>query len=323
MTYKADSFKVLTETLDGFRKTANFSKAVTYLRENAKPYLVKKVSAAKGSERKLFEQSHNLVVSFIDGASTGDVDMKDMKSLVADLKNAEKAHEERVFRVAQQKEKKLQEEAGPTDGWKFNVGPGSKNGQDMHQYDPGADMKFDPGADANAVYDKYAKYEHLLHKDTKVFRAQRMPVVVLTNGIPDLMKLKRTGLCDDLLFGYPVLKNQVLIGFNFKFLQPFIKNWSKYQKEVKLDMTVTQSLNVDWAQVSDAMAAELKEKTGKSYVMLGQSHKHGSLIWIWMAEAGELRRLNGTTGTATFSVSDWTLPFPNDMRSVKHNPRMK
>jgi hypothetical protein len=298
MSDQVSSFQRMTDTIDAYRKTANFAKTVEYLKTNVSSFIDKKLTTAKGSERKMWEQSHNLVVSFVEGARTNDVNREHLKTLSAELKMVEKAHEERVFRMSESAKaaalaKSELEEFGETAGDK-----------------PFGNMLHDPGLGMDKVFDKYKHFESKLPNDTKKpFVAIRMPIAVISKGIPDPVKLKRTGLCDDLLFGYPILKNQIVVGFNWKYLRKYIPNWEQFKKQEKNNLPITVSLNANWQQISDFMAEMLKERTGKNYVLLGKSHKHGELIWAWMAESRELQRLNGTTGTATFSVSDWAFPF--------------
>jgi hypothetical protein len=303
MSYKAESFNRLTSTIDGFRKGANFKSAVSYLSENAKVYVDRQIAQGpKGSEKKLWEQSHNLIVSFIEGASTGDVGIKDIKTLAAELKQVEKAHEERLYSI---KEKNKQKAAIPIEA--NDWGP--------------TGMKYDPGEGAKGVFEKYEHQIHVLNKDTnKAFIATRAPiVVVLSKGFPDILKLRKTGLCEDTLFGYPVLKNQVMIGFHDSYLRDFIANWSKYKKQVKDSVPVNVQLDVDWNAVSDEISQIFKEKSGKSYVKLGKAHRHGKLTWIWMIDSRELARLSQTITPSSFSVHDWALPSEADMNKVHPN----
>jgi len=296
MSYSEKSYTYMTDQLSEFRKSGSFKNVKVWLSEKAKPYLQKALADAKGSEKKLLEHSHNLVLSFLEGASTGDVDMDDVKTLRSDLIAAQRAHVARVAKA---------EKADTV----------HKDRRDLDEYQPAPD-KYDPGEGAKEVYEKYSKWANTLQKNAKSFTAERMPVVVLTPGVPDQAKLRKTGLSDDLLFGYPVLKNQILIGFNSTYLNQYRKGYKKYEKEVKNNLPITTSLDVDWESVNDFMARELRERFGRDFVMMGPAHKHGNLFWIWMADSRELKRLNGTTGTQTFSVSDWTLPFPKDMKGV-------
>lgn len=326
-TYNPKVFAVLTASIDKAR-TGTVKQATSYLKNNVMPVLAKKVTVAKGGEKKLWDQTHNLVVSYLEGVASGDVDPKDLRELANDLRNAEKAHYERLQKT--EANRKKAEEANRS-GWTPEVKQYDKSGNKIPEYfddgrtekerskDP-TQMKFDPGEGSEQVFHKY---EHLKSKiiknSSKAYLAVKMPLCVVAEGIPDMAKLKKSGLCTETLFGYPVIQNQLMIGFNILYLKEFIENWDKYEVERQHNLPRKADISIDWEAVEKEVAGRLRERTGREFVIVGRPHKYGHLTWQWFADTRDLRRLAGTMGSGNFNPKDWTFPFESER--PKHNPR--
>jgi len=180
---------------------------------------------------------------------------------------------------------------------------------------------FDHGEGASEIYKKYTKFKRDMPKTIKgkPYLAIRMPIIVIVNGIPDIFKLRRTGLCDDMLFGYPILKNQVLVGMSNDWLK---ENYS-HKTKTSVRQDGEKNVKFDLEAAGSRIAQDIRKRTGRSYLMMEGTHGFDSpdILWVWFASSQELTRLNGTTGTGTFSVREWTLPFEQQLKKLR--PRKK
>lgn len=285
----------ILESIAVLQQNGKLKGAATFASQKAKPYLKKNLAQASCTEeRRAMTLSYNLLDSFVDGVESGDVNLDDIRNLHQDIAKVVKTAKVDIAERTARKAKRVKLEEA-------NENP-----------------SYDPGENAEEVYEKYESCHSKVLIDTKKpYTATRCPVVVITKGIPNMEKLKRSGLCDDFLFGYPIIKNQVLIGFHPDFLRDYISNYSKYEKQKKNNLTITVDLNVDWDVVSDFMSAQLKERFGRSYTMMGPAHKFGSLHWAWMMEDRDIRRLSGASGLSTFTVVNWSIPVKSELAKLK------
>lgn len=328
--YDPKHFKILLNKIDEVRTGRNAKQALAFLTGNATPFLTKKVAECKSTtERRLWEQSHNLVTSYVDGIKSGDATVADLRELITDLKSAELAYDERMLKVSNALRKKEKAKAD----FESEVGSASQssasdNGEVAAPFTIEMPRQgFDHGTGAKDVFDKYEKWKAKIPEHSKkAFVGIRVPILVISKGIPDQFKLRRTGLCDDLLFGYPILKGQILIGMNFEWLK---EGFSKGTKILKKDIDPNGLVfddstikfvdhDIDYSAASEFVIKELKQKTGRSYLQMGGPHGYGKLSWIWLASSSELNRLNGTTSSGSFTVKDWTFPFENETRKFKN-----
>lgn len=306
--YNPQHFDKLLERVSGCVARTPKS-AVDYLGKNVVAYLDKKIKESAGQEKKLFEKSHNLVASYVDGLKGGDITVKELKQLRADLQEARTAHELAAAEKAERDAKRAQEQGGRKPGEEVEL-----LNEDLLK-----ELKHYDGIDGDAVnvYKKYAKYKKEMPRSIrgKPYLAVRMPIVVIVKGIPDIFKMRRTGLCDDMLFGYPILKNQVLVGMSNDWLR------DNYSQKTKTSIRQDGEKNVkfDFEAAGRRIADDIKKRTGRSYIMMEGIHGFDSpdLHWAWFASSQELTRLNGTTGTSTFSVNEWTLPFEQQLRKLR------
>lgn len=294
--------------------------ALAYLETKVVAYLTKKVGDSGGADKKLFEKSHNLVTSYIDGMKSGDVEVKDLKGLHRELLGAKSVHDKALAEAEARKAAKAAKEGATTEDAATGGDPNWKAPDWLKEYRKGKEMH-DPGEGVEDTFKKYAKFKKDVPRSigTKPYMAIRVPILIVPNGIPDVFKLQKTGLCDDMLFGYPVLKDQVLIGLNH--------SWLKDNFGLKTKISVRQDgekdEKLDYVAAANRVIKEIKERTGRSYTLMEGIHGFDShdVYWAWVANDADLRRLNGTTGTATFSVQNWTLPFPDQVRKMKPRSR--
>lgn len=306
--YNPQHFSKLLERVSGC--VARTPKSATeYLTKNVMSYLDKKIVESAGTEKKFFEKSHNLVSSYVDGLGSGDISVKDIKQLRADLQEARTMHELALSEKAEREKAKQKKEQGAVDD--------EPSIEELLKERP----SFDHGEGAGEIYKKYTKFKREMPKTIKgkPYLAIRMPIIVIVNGIPDILKLRRTGLCDDMLFGYPILKNQVLVGMSNDWLK------ENYSQKTKTSVRQDGEKNVkfDLEAAGGRIAQDIKKRTGRSYLMMEGTHGFDSpdIHWAWFASSQELNRLNGTTGTGTFAVREWTLPFEQQLKKLR--PRKK
>lgn len=290
--YDEKTFDTLVTRVGELRKSSH-TKAVAFLGVNAATFLNKKVSESRSDEKRLFVQARNLVLSYRDGLKSGDLEVEDIKDLMSDLRSAETAYNERKFAVKEKAGERQSEERSPEESQ--YIGPAKKT--------------YDSGHGAEEIFGKYEHFKTKIPSDTnKHFVVILMPILVICRGIPDIIKLRKSGECTDLLFGYPILNEQILFGMNFKWLG---ENYAK------------KGGAIDYDAVAEMFASELKHRDGKRYIRIAPPHKYGKLMWMWMANERALGRLNGATGAGTFSVSNWTLPFESELKSTENNPQVK
>lgn len=297
-------------------------KAVAYLEENVVPYLDKKLEKASGAEKKFFEKTHNLVTSYRDGLKGGDIEIKDLRGLRADMVKAKSEHEKKVAEAeaaAARAEAKRKGEAaalpsGPDDHkdpeWMADWMRGNRSMNSEEEV-----------LETRRLFTKYGKFKREIPKRTmKPYLAVRAPVLVIPNGIPDVAKLQRTGMCDDMMFGYPVLKNQVLIGMNHDWLK---ENFSKKAK-VNLLSDGKKDFSLDYVAALTRVIKDIEERTGRKYIFIDSVHSFDSvdIHWAWLISDVDMRRLAGTfSGSSTFNPKDWTLPFEHTVQKLR--PRSK
>lgn len=297
-------------------------KAVAYLEENVVPYLNKKLEKAAGTEKKFFETTHNLVTSYRDGLKNGDIEIKDLRGLRADMVKAKSEHEQKVAKAVEAAAKKAKVEAGLPKG----LGPdpdGHKDPEWMGDWmkGNGGISTEDEAMETNRIFKKYSVFKKVFPKNTfKPYVAVRAPVLVIPHGIPNFEKLARTGVCEDSLFGYPILKNQVLVGMSHDWLK---ENFARKAK-VNLLSDGKKDFTLDYAGALKKITDDIKERTGRSYIYIDGVHAFDSidLHWAWLISDVDMRRLAGTTsGSSTFSPKDWTLPFEHTVQKLR--PRSK
>lgn len=280
--YDPKTFELLKARIKECSRTS-VKKAVETLGGNVQEFLQRKTDQHRSHEKRLFSQCHNLVASYVDGLKSGEVEPSGLRLLIEEISGAEKAYEERVFKVKEKAKLKAQEEGDLETAETVD--------------------KWDPGAGAKDTFGKYERWKGKLPSSTKKsFTATRMPIVVVSKGIPDMAKMRKTGLVEDFLFGYPIIKEQVLVGMNLDWLR------SRFGKK---------NDQIDYEAVEDFLVSELKQRVNKKFIRMGNIHKFEGLMWMWLANERELSRLNGTTSGGNFTVADWTLPFEQEVKQLR------
>ncbi len=246
-----------------------------------------------------------MVTSYVDGLKGGDISVKELRQLRADLQEARTTYELAAAEKAEREKLKAKKELGAVDN--------EPTIEEILKERPG----FDHGEGAAEIYKKYGKFKRILPKTLKStpYLAIRMPIIVIPNGIPDIFKLRKTGMCDDMLFGYPILKNQLLVGMSNTWLK---ENFSQKTK-TSVRQDGEKNVKFDFEAAGANIAAAIKKRTGRAYIMMEGLHGFDSpeIHWAWFASSQELNRLNGTTGTATFAVREWTLPFEHQLKKLR------
>jgi hypothetical protein len=291
--YEKAHYEVLVEKLGKLRSMSQ-ARAVKYLRTNAKAFLEKKIETSKSDELRLFRKVKNLCKSYADGLVDGSVEVAELRLLQSEVAQAEREFITARVEAAAVKAAKVKanQDDGDTPEW-----------QKLEK------------KEVEEVYTKYSVWKDDLPSSVKVFTAKKMPILAVTKGFADMAKLKRTGLCEDLLFGYPILLKQILVGANYTWLA---ENFNA--KKHKSRGGIVQS-GIDFGLAADYIAAELYEKTRRRFLMLGDPHKLGNIAWMWMASDQDLKLLSGTTGGSQFVVKDWSFPFKNEINKLPSSLR--
>lgn len=329
-TYNPEHFAALLKSVQAcVAKTQK--EALSHLEKKVLPYITAKVENTAGADKKLFETSHNLVTSYIDGLKGGDVEVKELRTLRKDMEKVQSAHEKKLAEAMSREEaKKSAEEAGgitiTKDGKSVRVGDPEPNEPEWFGDYMKGKGEHDPGEEAPRIFRKYAKFkrEMPVSLGKKPYLAVRMPILVIPTGIPDMLKLQRTGLCDDFLFGYPILQKQVIVGINQSWVMEHFGETKKKDKSLLDPAKTTQrDMKLDFESAVGQIIREIKQRTGRSYIQMGETHGFNSndIHWAWIASDMDLRRLQGTAGPGTFSIKDWTLPFEQQIKKLK--PRSK
>jgi hypothetical protein len=238
--------------------------------------LVSHLPGVKGSMRKLYEHAHNLCDSMADGLKNGEATSADVAQSLKELASLqEKA---KIIESAPVKEKA--------------VGPDS-NSQEW------LDNQLQRSRE---VLQKYKPYESQIPRTlNKKFLATRSPVVAITHPILLREKLSSFKLLDNEIFGYPVLKSQVVLGLNSDWIV------SDYKRNV--DEAVNDILDI------------LKSQTGKRYNVLGEPKARGLVYWVWLVTDQDMQKLNKSTGPGHFRLTGWSFPFEAD-KEIKSPPKL-
>jgi hypothetical protein len=240
------------------------------------PPLQKRYEETDGEVRKAYKVAYNTFASLRDGLKIGEVDrthftetIKDLEKLKLKIVAAEEA-------AAKKKPKPTAEEVAVNDSLS-DSGEGRNGILEQKGYE---------------VLKKYKKYEAMVPKrlsDKKRFMAIKIPVAPTTDPILLQSRLAKYKLSDDNLFGYPFIKDQVLIGINSDWV---VKDFKR---------------NVNAAV--EEMLESLYEQTGTRYVQLGHAKLYGQVYYAWVATERTMRYLNQASSGGHFRIIGWDLPF--------------
>lgn len=262
-------------------KTLSPVKQVAAIKDKFLPVLEKRVKETTGDIRKGFSQAYNEFASIRDGINSGDVTRKDMEQLVANLQTIR----QQVARAEtlDKKPKRTAEEIAIADM--------------ISDSGPGIDDRLQ--TQGAVVLKKYAKYETMVPKRTKsrVMDAIKMPIVAVTDPVLYQPKLHRFKLCDDTIFGYPILLRQTLIGLN--------NDW------------VAKEYKFNTKPAIDEVLETLRDKTNVKYMQLGVPNVRSQVTWVWVATEREMAALNNSAGGGHFRVTGWDFTFEVEKKWIR------
>lgn len=240
------------------------------------PPLQKRYEETEGDVRKAYKVAYNTFASLRDGLKIGEVDRTHFTEAIKDLERLKRQVATAEAAAAKKKPKPTVEEVAMNDSLS-DSGEGRNGILEQKGYE---------------VLKKYKKYEAMVPKrlsDKKRFMAIKIPVAASTD--PQLLpqRLAKYKLCDDSLFGYPFIKDQVLIGINSDWI---VKDFKR---------------NVGAAV--EEMLDSLYEQTNTRYVQLGHAKLYGQVYYVWVATERTMRYLNQASAGGHFRIIGWDLPF--------------
>lgn len=240
------------------------------------PPLQKRYEETTGETRKAYKVAYNTFSSLRDGVKIGEVEKSHFTETIRDLEKLKKQIVAAEVADAKKKPKPTREEASIMDSLS-DSGEGRNGILEQKGYD---------------VMKKYKKFEQLVPKrlpDKKRFIAIRIPIVAVTDPLLQKERLARFKLCDDTIFGYPFIKNQVLIGVS--------SDW------------IVKDFKRQVGPAVEEMLEALEEQTKTKYVSLGVPKLRGQVFWVWVATERDVRYLNQASLGGHFRVTGWDLPF--------------
>lgn len=244
------------------------SAQVKWLDTRAIPFIDKKIAEVSGenktASKRFLEKIKNLALSYKEGGEDGEAGNK---PLVGFNKDVEAALDD--FKVKPSKKTTAKEEDDE-----------DKDAKNLHEYD---------AATVKAL-NQYAKFKLMLPSNiSKLFVSLRMPLLVVTKGGMHLDKLKSQGFSKDNIFGYPVLLNQLVIGFNH----------TKFSETYK----------GDWDEAAEDIIEKIYIKTKRRFIMLSKPVKYKNVFYIWLAEEKDVSALNKASFGSHFIITKWSFPF--------------
>jgi hypothetical protein len=240
------------------------------------PPLQKRYEETDGEVRKAYRVAFNTFASLRDGLKIGEVERAHFTETIRDLEKLKKQVAAAEAAAAKKKKKPTEEQVAMNDSLS-DSGEGRNGILEQKGYE---------------VMRKYRKYESMVPKrlsDKKRFVAIRIPLVAVTDPLLLKERLAKYQLCDDTIFGYPFIKNQVLVGLNADWV---VKD---FKRQVN-------------AAIEEMLEA-LHEQTGTKYLSLGVPKLRGQVYWVWVASERDVRYLNQASNGGHFRVTGWDLPF--------------
>lgn len=265
-TTNSTNLKELVVVANALKKEVP-TRQVKLIHSKVLPKIVSEAAKSRAPYRSLYEHAHNAFSSMADGLRTGEAGVGEYQQFVSELANlASKATalEERPVKPKQT------EATTDSEQW---LNQQSDN--------------------AARVMRKYQKFLPLVPRSLpKKFYAGRFPVIPLTNPVLNREQLQQFKMMDDSLFGYPIVKNQVVLGLN--------SDWviSDYKRDVQ-------------EALQDVLEV-LASQTNKTYYVLGEPKLRGLVYWSWLVTDNEMRKLNKSTMAGHFQLKSWSFPFEAD-----------
>lgn len=240
------------------------------------PPLQKRYEETEGDVRKAYKVAYNTFASLRDGLKVGEVDRTHFTEAIKDLERLRKQVAGSIEAAAKRKAKPTVEEVAMNDSLS-DSGEGRNGILEEKGYE---------------VLKKYKKYEAMVPKrmpDKKRMTAIKIPVAAVTD--PQILpaRLAKYKLCDDSLFGYPFIKDQIIVGMN--------ADW------------VVKDFKRNTSAAVEEMLELLYEQTNTRYVQLGVPKLHGQVFYVWVATERTMRYLNQAASGGHFRLIGWDLPF--------------
>lgn len=237
--------------------------------------LDKYVDSTPAPFKVFYKKAYNGVQSLKDGLASDDAGEKEVNQLAGDVHNLWDDCKKMEYKKSKNLPLTPSEEEQETL-------------QDMH----GIDMK----KEGQKMLQKYAVFKKVIVKKLlgKKFKATRAPVIAITKNMLISDKLKTLHLSSGSFEGYPVLDNQVVIGLDMDWIT------SSYKRQLPAAVNY--------------IIETLKERTGKSYTMLGNAKKVGFVQWVWLITDADLKKLSACTLGGHFILKSWTFPFQGDYK---------
>lgn len=282
MTVKAKASISHPEVFDKFIEATTQLRGKPQARQGALieakflPPLQKRYEETEGDVRKAYKVAYNTFASLRDGLKVGEVDRTHFTEAIRDLERLRKQVAGSIEAAAKKKAKPTTEEVAMNDSLS-DSGEGRNGILEEKGYE---------------VLKKYKKYEAMVPKrlpDKKRMTAIKIPVAAVTD--PQILpaRLARYKLCDDSLFGYPFIKDQIIVGMNADWVVKDFKRNTNAAVEEMLEL--------------------LYEQTNKRYVQLGVPKLHGQVFYVWVATERTMSYLNQAASGGHFRLIGWDLPF--------------
>lgn len=252
------------------------AKQVSTIRIKFLPRLEFASTQADHKVRPHFAKVHNLCSSLADGIADGVVKKREFLRVVADVE----LEATRVLKVETTPQK---EKASPDDLLS----------------DSGVDKLKKTGDRAAVAMQKYAKYEHLVPKTMRnKFSVIRLPIVVLTDPwlVPE--KLAAAKLSDDNIFGYPFIKDQLLLGMSSEWIRTEFRSSTPTAADFAL-----QALHAHMAKANRNMG---------NLTIMGTPKIRGQVTWVWVCPDKTINTLQKAAVGGHFKLQSWDFPFEVD-----------
>lgn len=252
------------------------ARQISSLRNKFLPKLGHASTHSDQKVRKNFATVHNLCASLADGIEEGEVSRKEFLRIVSDVEHETK----KVERVENTPKR---EKASPDDLLS----------------DSGVDKLKKPGDRAAVAMQKYAKFERLVPKTMRnKFTVIRLPIVVLTDPwlIPE--KLAAARLSDDDIFGYPFIKDQLLLGMS--------SEWIRSEFKSSTPLATDHAIQSLYAHMAKA------NRNPGNLTVMGAPKARGQVTWVWICPDKTINLLHKAAIGGHFKLQNWDFPFEVD-----------
>ena len=264
MTVHSENFaKILASTTKA--KSLPHRGQIEKLQNLIVPAIASQVGKSKGKIKRLYETAHNACASLAEGLKSNDATSDDFNEVLREL--ADLVEQAKIVEKLPTQTRRKEEVAVDSDAWLDNQ----------------SDL-------ARRTLLSYKKYESLVPRSlTKKFLARRLPIIPIISGFFNQDTLNKFKMLDNVFFGYPILRDQVMLGLN--------NNW---YRQNDIEETVKDIISI------------IRDQTGKRYIALSGPKQRGQVLWVWLADEPTISRLNKAASGGHFSVKGWDFPFEAD-----------